>query len=161
MKGKKMDFMTKITETTNAINAAKEAYSNALKEAVDPTLNQISKEYGDQLDILTIVGYTPGFNDGEPCTHGSDWGFGYSFLQDYGLEDSMEEWFEDEEGEIQEELIEELLNKKVDVPKEVNEFVSKVLDPYFEEKLETDYRVTIFFENGTYRIEEDEYDCGY
>lgn len=154
-------IMNKIAETTKAIQAAKEAYSNALKEAVEPTLNHISKEYGEQLNIITLIGYTPGFNDGEPCTHSSDWGVGYGFLADHGLEDSMEEWFEDEEGEVQEELIEELMNKDVEVPQEVKDFISQVLDPYFEEKLETDYRVTVFFENGTYRIEEEDYDCGY
>lgn len=150
------DIMEKIAETTKSIQLAKEAYSIALKDAVEPTLKHIAETYGSEIDIITIIGYTPGFNDGEPCTHGSDWGFGYGFLSDYGLEDSMEEWFEDDE-----EKIEELMEKRIDVPKELKEFVRDVLDPYFEEKLETDYRVTIFFENGTYRIDEDEYDCGY
>lgn len=150
------DIMNKIAETTKSIQMAKEAYSNALKEAVEPTLKHIAQEYGSEIDIITIIGYTPGFNDGEPCTHGSDWGFGYGILEDYGMEDFMEDWFEDDE-----EKIEELMNKLINVPNELNEFVRDVLDPYFEEKLETDYRVHIVFENGTYRIEEDEYDCGY
>lgn len=150
------DVMNKIAETTKAIQNAKEAYSIALKEAVNPTLEHIAKEYGHDIDMITIIGYTPGFNDGEPCTHGSDWGFGYGYLEDFGLEDFMEDWFEDDE-----EKIEELMNKSIEVPNELGEFVRDVLDPYFEEKLVTDYRVHIIFENGTYRIEEDEYDCGY
>jgi len=150
------DIMDKVAETTKAINDAKDAYSVALKEAVNPTLEHIAKEYGNDIDIITIIGYTPGFNDGEPCTHSSDWGFGYGYLEDFGLESYMEDWFEDDE-----EKIEELMNKDIKIPKELREFVRDVLDPYFEEKMVTDYRVHIIFENGTYRIEEDEYDCGY
>ena len=152
------DIMNKIAETTNAIQVAKDAYSNALKEAVDPTLKHIAEYYGDKLDIITLVGSTPGFNDGEPCEHSSDWGVGYSFLTDYGLEDLMEDWFDEED---QEELVEELLEKQVEVPEEVKSFIGQVLDPFFEEKLDTNYRAHIIFENGTYRIEEEDYDCGY
>jgi hypothetical protein len=73
------------------------------------------------------------------------------------MEDLMEDWFDDEEDKI-----EELMNAEIDVPTEVNNFVRQVLDPYFEEKLTTNYQVHIRFEsNGTYILEEDEYDCGY
>jgi len=150
------DIMNKIAETTKSIQMAKEAYTMALKEAVEPTLKHIAETYGSEIDIITIIGYTPGFNDGEPCTHSSDWGFGYKYLEDFCLESYMEDWFEDDE-----EKIEELMNKEVTVPTELKEFVRDVLDPYFEDKMVTDYRVHIIFENGTYRIEEDEYDCGY
>ena len=150
------DIMEKITETTKSIQLAKEAYSIALKDAVEPTLKHIAETYGSEIDIITIIGYTPGFNDGEPCTHSLDYGFGYGFLSDYGLEYLMEDWFGDDEDKI-----EELMNKEVKVTQELKDFVSNVLDPYFAEKLVTDYHVTIFFENGTYRIDEDEYDCGY
>jgi len=154
------EIMDKIAVTTKAIQDAKEAYSVALKEAVDPTLDHIAKNCGE-LDVITIIGYTPGFNDGEPCTHGSYWGFGWGFLAGYGIEDYVEDYIEVDDEDLLEEKMDELLNKKVTVSQEVEDFVREVLDPYFEEKLETDYRVHILFENGTYKIEEHEYDCGY
>jgi hypothetical protein len=156
MENNMKDIMNKIAEATKAIQAAKKAYNTALKEAVDPTLKHIAEHYGEQLDIITIIGSTPVFNDGEPCEHSTDWGVGYGWLVNYGIEYLMDDWFED-----QEELIEALLEKDVAVPTEVNTFIREVLDPFFEEKLDTNYRVHIIFENGTYRLEENEYDCGY
>lgn len=153
------EFLNKIKETTKQIAEAQEAYKNAVKDAVEPTLDHIAKEYGDKIDLITILGYTPGFNDGDPCEHGSDYGFGFEWLANYGLEDVVEDLVEDEEDV--EQKIEELMSKEVVVPEELKNFVGQVLDPFYKEKHETDYIVYIFFENGTYRIVEDEYDCGY
>jgi 2-hydroxy-3-keto-5-methylthiopentenyl-1-phosphate phosphatase len=155
MENEMENIMNKISETTKAIQVAKEAYSNALKEAVDPTLKHIAEHYGEQLQIITLIAFVPGFNDGEPCEHSTDWGVGYSWLRNYGMEYFMDDWFEDREEQ------EKLLEKDVVVPAEVKTFIGQVLEPFFEEKLDTNYRVHIIFENGTYRIEEDEYDCGY
>jgi hypothetical protein len=147
---------TKIQESIRLIKEAAALYDKTVQDAFQPGLQYIAENYGNDIDIITIIGYTPGFNDGEPCEHSSDYMFGYSDLENYGGEYLMEDWFED-----QEELIEKLLEKEVKVPAEVKTFVATALDEYFEKKLGTNYRVHIIFENGTYRIEEDEYDCGY
>jgi len=151
------DIMSKVDLAEKAIEAANLAHKKALEEAIEPALKYIAKEYGKELGLITLIGYTPWFNDGEPCTHTSDVLYGYSGLEDYGLEDRMGDWFEDEE-----EKIEELMEREVNLSSEVRKFGSGILLPYYEQKLHTDFLVHIFFdEDGTYRVEEDEYNCGY
>lgn len=147
---------TKIQESIRLIDEAAAVYEKAVQDAMEPGLKYIAEKYGNDLGIITILGWTPGFNDGEPCEHTTDHMFGYSELCNYGLEYLIDDWLEDNED-----LAEELKEKRVKVQTEVSEFVSKVLDPLFEKKHGTDYRIHIIFENGTYRIEEAEYDCGY
>ena len=149
--------LSKIEQSVKMIEEAKASYKKALEEAITPGLKYIAEKYGEQIQSIHIIASTPSFNDGEPCEHSSDWGIGYNWLENYGMEYLLENWFEYGEGKI-----EELMNSEIDVPKEVNSFVSQVLDPYFEGKLMTNYQVHIRFEtNGTYIIEEDGYDCGY
>jgi hypothetical protein len=149
--------LSKIEQSVKMIEEAKASYKKALEEAITPGLKYIAEKYGEQIQSIHVIASTPIFNDGEPCEHSSDWGVGYNWLGHYGMEDLLEDWFDDEE-----EKIEELMNAEIDVPTEVNNFVRQVLDPYFEEKLTTNYQVHIRFEsNGTYILEEDEYDCGY
>lgn len=147
---------TKIQESIRLINEAAAAYEKAVQDAFQPGLQYIAENYGNDIGVITIIGYTPGFNDGEPCEHSTDYMFGYRELDNYGMGYLLDEWFED-----QPELIEELVEREVKVPAEVKTFVGTALDGYFEKKLGTNYRVHIIFENNTYRIEEDEYDCGY
>ena len=153
--------LSKIEQSVKMIEEAKASYKKALEEAITPGLDYIAKTYGEQIQSIHIVGTTPSFNDGEPCEHSSDWGIGYNWLENYGMEHLLEDWFDlDEDDDA--EKIEEMMNVDIDAPTEVNNFVSQVLDPYFEEKLHTNYQVHIRFEsNGTYILEEDEYDCGY
>jgi hypothetical protein len=155
MKGTKMD-LSKIEQSVKLMEEAEASYKKALEEAIAPGLDYIAKTYGEQIQSIHIIAYTPVFNDGEPCEHSSDWGVGYGWLENYGMEDLMKDWFEDEE-----ERIEELMNAEINVPAEVNNFISKVLDPYFESKLHTNYQAHIRFEDGSYILEEDEHDCGY
>lgn len=147
---------SKIEESVRLISEAKNKYSQAIADAIEPGLKYIAETYGDKLGAITIVGWTPGFNDGEPCEHSTDYMYGYSDLQNYGLEYLLDDWFDGDEDKIK-----RLLVQDVKVTDEVKMFVATALDGYIEEKHGTNYRVSIIFENGTYRIEEDEYDCGY
>lgn len=148
--------LSKLEESNRLIAEAKSKYEQAIKDAIDPGLKYIAETYGEELGVITIIGWTPGFNDGEPCEHSTDHMYGYSDLQNYGMEYLLEEWFEDDE-----EKVNKLLEQDVKATDEVKMFVATALDEYFEEKFGTNYRVHILFENNTYRIEEDEYDCGY
>jgi hypothetical protein len=148
--------MNILNETTNAIRQAYADYTKAVEDAMAPGLEYIAKNYGENLGLIAIVGQTPSFNDGDPCEHSTDFAFGYADLENWGLEHYLDDWFEDQPEEI-----EAIYNKKVVVPAEVKEFVTTALDPYFESKLHTNYFIAIRFENGTYEIIEDEYDCGY
>ncbi len=151
--------MSKLEESIRLIKEAKIKYEQEIKDAIDPGLKYIAETYGDELGVITILGWTPGFNDGEPCEHTTEHLYGYGALANYGLEYLVEDWFEGVENA--EDKIEELLEKEVNTPKEVLEFVWNALENWADRKYETNYRVHFIFENGTYRIEEDEYDCGY
>ena len=67
------------------------AQVNALKQQVrdngEEGLKELAKEVFDQVEGLkkfVVVGYTPSFNDGEPCTHSSFYGFGnYHWAEQY------------------------------------------------------------------------------
>lgn len=144
---------TKLQESIEAISEAQVAYEKAVTDAMAPGLQYIADNYGKSLGSITILGWTPGFNDGEPCEHTTDVMYGYNELYNYGLEYLLEDWFTEEEIEN--------LPDTWHVADEVKEFVSKSLEPYFEKKHGTDYRVTIIFGEGIYKIDEGEYDCGY
>ena len=147
--------MSKLEESNRLIAEAKGKYAKAIQDAIDPGLKYIAETYGEELGIISIIGWTPGFNDGEPCEHTTEHLYGYSALDSYGLEHLVEEWFDTDRYE-------ELLEKPpVSPAKEVKEFVYGALENWMNEKYQTNYRVHVIFENGTYRIEDDEYDCGY
>lgn len=148
------DIMTPIRKSIELISDSKKAYENMISEALTPGLKYIAETYGEELGFIGILGWTPGFNDGEPCEHTEDFMFGYKDLQDYGLECYLDDWFPDEDYEY-------ILDRKVVLNDEIKEFVYNVLSPYYEQKMRTDYFVSIRFENCTYTIEEHEYDCGY
>lgn len=151
--------MTKLEESIRLIAEAKDKYAQSIKDAIEPGLKYIAETYGDELGVITILGWTPGFNDGEPCEHSTEHLYGYRELSNFGLEHLVEEWFEGVDNA--EDKIEELFEKAVTPAKEVREFVSNALENWADEKHGTDYRVHFIFENGNYRIEKDDYDCGY
>ena len=151
--------MSKLEESIRLIAEAKGKYAQAIQDAIDPGLKYIAETYGDELGVITILGWTPGFNDGEPCEHSTEHLYGYGALDNYGMEYLVEEWFEGVENA--EDKIEELLEKEVNPAKEVREFVWNALENWVDEKYGTNYRVHFIFENGNYRIEQNEYDCGY
>lgn len=62
------------TEIFNTIEKAREDYrtfikANCTEENAKLILKEIMEKY--ELDFITFVGYTPYFNDGEPCEHSS------------------------------------------------------------------------------------------
>ena len=55
--------------------AIKKQYEDKLsefgtKENIIKAVEELSQDH-EGLDVVVFVGYTPGFNDGEPCTHSS------------------------------------------------------------------------------------------
>lgn len=146
---------TKLQESIDAITKAKVDYDKAVTDAIVPGLQYIADTLGSKIGAITIIGWTPGFNDGAPCEHSTDVIYGYNDLFNYGLEYLLEEWYSEEEE------AEKLSEQEYKPSKEITDFVELSLLPYYDSKNDTNYRVTIVFTDGAYKIEEGEYDCGY
>ena len=101
---------------------------------------------------IYIQGYTPSFNDGEPCTHSST-----EYNKNEIIEDILEY-----NGDLFGEIGEEELLASADWP----------TDPEFQEAIEgvhealgyeygTDYHLLITLKDGQVSYVRDHYDCGY
>ena len=77
----------KVVEKLESLQAALDDFKDEIRLQGDKILRDAAKEVFDEVEGLTKFfcrGYTPGFNDGEPCTHSSDgyWGnLGYSYCR--------------------------------------------------------------------------------
>ena len=77
----------KVVEKLESLQAALNDFKDEIRLQGDKTLRDAAKEVFDEVEGLTKFfcrGYTPRFNDGEPCTHSSDvyWGnLGYSYCR--------------------------------------------------------------------------------
>lgn len=134
-------------------------------------LESVFQEIFDQnegLKLIYILGWTPGFNDGEPCTHsqesfvGDSHHVGYLNREYYDFDDR--ELYEEFEVEFDEEDNDAVIShinadcKTLDqVAKQVaayEELVERVYNTNFEIKVTVD-------DEGKVVVEQDWYDCGY
>lgn len=137
-------------------------------------LNNIAAELKkvQGLNKIIIKGYTPGFNDGDACTHSSEtyysctqrskwndfgelsqYGIGIAYFLSNGEVDDDEELY-DWEG------INEINTYSVEDNEKVDELVDH-LDYLIEEIYHTDYIVYIDFTGDELKIEHEYYDCGH
>ena len=101
------------------------ALLKTLSEAVTPVLDAIAAT--GEADMIYIYGYTPGFNDGDPCEHGT------TVLVNLGElfgEEKTEEYFVAGEFDLESEEIAELLEELEAIP-----YVSRYSDNVTEEQL--------------------------
>lgn len=125
-------------------------------------LEQVFQEIFDRhegLNVVCIVGYTPSFNDGDPCTHNqytfvgntSTWG-SIDFVDEIGnFEDDFE--YDEEEGTH--------LNSNCKTLSDVESQVA-AYDEIFERVYDTNYRIVVTKdETGKVSVNCDEYYCGY
>ena len=128
-----------------------------IKENGEVFINTLFQEIFDQhegLNVVAIVGYTPGFNDGDPCTNSSYIYTGHDndFVDELG---SFEESFEyDEETE-------EHLNSKCTTLDQVWSQVS-AYEEIIERIYDTNFQIVVSrSEDGNVVVCVDEYYCGY
>ena len=128
-----------------------------IKENGGGFINTLFQEIFDQhdgLNVVAILGYTPSFNDGDPCSHNSFiyTGDNNDFVDEIG---SFEETFEyDEENE-------EHLNSKCTTLAEAYNQVS-AYEEIIERIYGTNFQLIVTRnEDGSVDVSEDEYDCGY
>ena len=131
-------------------------FKNDYKNIIDNDFNDIMSELGSllkvqypELEVVTFLGYTPGWNDGETCEHTS-----YNLVIDVSDYDEIREHLDDEEGEgyYNSELSEEDDDRISTMMKEFEQLV--------QHKLSTDYLVIIDVREDVNVIVTD-YSCGY
>lgn len=157
------------------IFALKEAARAKRKEAVEPFLEALAKT--GEVSVIVIRGYTPGFNDGEPCEHSAS--FWVNLEQLHG-EDMLE--YGDYDLAIGDEVVEQLTHnyhaipgvdaKNVEVAASIGHVweapsadtmraIEEVLFDTAEEENGTDYYVTYLLKDGKFVVTSGDYDCGY
>lgn len=129
------------------------------RQFFDECIRQLFKRF-DGLNAVAILGWTPGFNDGEPCTHSSHVFAGV--VNSYGMDF-------DDYGEVSDFAMDHTPDgaqgpndslSAHDRTKVAEELL--VLDEVLEFLWETNYRMTAYRdEDGLVVIEIDHYDCGY
>lgn len=112
------------------------------------------------LDEVCIWGYTPGFNDGDPCYHHGDWYIRWKGLR-FGGDDCI--YFQVssvEEGYASKIIEDEDATLAVDVPSKLMTALNRMSD-YFEHDYGTNH-VSIFArQEDKVCFHACDYDCGY
>lgn len=151
----------------------------ARKAALEPFLAELAKS--GEVSIITVRGYTPSFNDGEPCEHGADfwvnvdqhWRDEVDMTSD--LDDVFNELIEhrnwNRETRVYDVSDEGLrINREVcerhghvfDTPSdEIMQAISAVIYDSIEEDFGTNYYVTFILKDGKFERHEGDYDAGY
>lgn len=151
----------------------------ARKAALEPFLDELAKS--GTVSIITIRGYTPGFNDGEPCEHGADFwvNIDQHWRDEVDMTDDLEEIFEElqdtyrydrpsytridipEAIEANRKLCAEHGHVYDEPSKEIMDAIEAVIFDSIEEDYGTNYYVTFTLKDGKFVREEGDYDCGY
>lgn len=173
------ETMTNLKKIGDEVAELQRKAKEARKAALEPFLDELARS--GTVSIITVRGYTPGFNDGEPCEHSAN--FWVNVVQHW--DDEVDETYE--LGEIFEELQnthkwDRENRRRVDLPeaieanrklcaehghifdapsKEIIDAISAVIFDSIEEDYSTNYYVTFTLKDGKFVREEGDYDCGY
>lgn len=142
--------MSKINEYLEHKNAIDSLVKGHSKEMIQDLFNELFTKYKN-LDVVFIYGYTPGFNDGDPCYHRQ-----YVEVDSEEITERVEEYLDllDEEVEYNSNLTGDEIS---DITDSVDD-----LEDLFEHIYDTDYYIIARKEeDGSITIDNGEYDCGY
>lgn len=145
-------------ETMNAVDKL-EYLEKKVNELLDKGIEQFLEPYieGEPLYIY-IQGWTPDFNDGEPCLHSVDWCEGKEIVE-YEHHEANPSIFE---GITAEEL--ENSREVISVDDQHFSNYRKAIDAvikYCDYKYETNYHCLIICKDNNLTMIKEEYDCGY
>lgn len=110
-------------------------------------------------DCIFIRGWTPGFNDGEPCLHSDEYAISPSEIGALFLSDN-----EASEEELEQEELLFNQNLSEDELEVVRLFVDQFLLEEVEDIHGTDYDVKFYLNESEplgYSLDHDDYECGY
>ena len=137
-----MSDIFNVIKEIEAIDNQRKEKINSIKSNFKDHLAQYLKPMFDQhenLDYIRFIGYTPSFNDGEPCEHMS-----YIDLDEY---------------ESDEDIFNENLTR--DEEKEISKYAGSV-ETIIEAIYYTNYEITVLRDGDSLSVDvNDEYDCGY
>lgn len=141
-----MDYLSRAIELKEELDAIYSLGASVLFE-----------KFKDEDPIYVYIqGYTPGFNDGEPCEHSSYFYYGEdlkSFAEEYESDDVQEflDPFKDGFNSVDEERdLDPTFHKAVDI-------ADDIIHNYYG----TDYQVMLVIGNGSVKMIKEDYECGY
>lgn len=152
--------MNKFEEYNSHLNAIRKLVKESGSEMVTGFFETLFAEHPN-MDVALVYGYTPGFNDGDPCSHTQ-----YCAFDAEEINDTFDFYDYFGDLDIDEDEVDDLtskLNSKLQ-NKEAYEVERKIDD--VEELLERVYGTDFYLcvlrkEDGTIEINEGDYDCGY
>lgn len=168
--------MSKLQEILN-MQKQRDEFERKLKQSAKDNLKEVFKELFDKHEGLRAVvfqGYTPSFNDGEPCEHSSSVSIGQASYRkswrndgthylssDDDIEgyENYEEFFEVEYDE--EEQTFSSINSNCKNMKEAYsdlQALAEIIDMVYHTNFEVFIKLE---EDGSVSITDEEYDCGY
>lgn len=176
---------TSLSEVRNInahIVAMQEQAKAARKSAIEPFLDALAAS--GEVSLIVVYGYTPGFNDGEPCEHSADFYVNIEQAKDEDLFDrdldlNIGDWtgeledlrtweratgrFNDNPGAFERNVA--LCAKHGHVykapSKTIRDAIRDVVFNTMEEENDTNYFVTYVLNDGKFEVNTGEYDCGY
>lgn len=142
----------------------------ARKAALEPFLDELAKS--GTVSIITVRGYTPSFNDGEPCEHSADFWVNIKShaYNEVDMTGDLEEVFDELVGSWRPSEDEIKTNRELcaakghvyDEPsKEITDAIQAVIYDSIEEDYGTNYYVSFVLKDGKFERHEGEYDAGY
>lgn len=147
-----MKIMSKINEYLEHQKAIDELVKDNGNEMIQDLFNGLFTQYKN-LDVLFIYGYTPSFNDGDPCYHRQ-----YVEVESGDITDRVDEYLDllDEDEEV-----EYNVNLTYDETVSITDSVDE-LEDLFERIYDTGYYIIARREeDGSIDIVNGDYDCGY
>lgn len=150
--------MNKFEEYNNHLNAIKALVKSDGKEMVKGFFEILFADHKD-LEMVLVYGYTPGFNDGDPCSHTQ-----YSIFDGNEIIDTVDllDILEFDEDEDEDDALENINSKLSSTEAQKIERKIDAVDDLLERVYYTDFYVFARrLEDGTIEIDKGDYECGY
>jgi len=136
-----------LTAAVEAVQTKEAELLQLITDSVSPVLEAIDQM--GTVGVIYVYGYTPNFNDGEPCKHETDSLIGMSDING--------------KARLYGELSDDLgLTPEGDYDyKAISAAISNVVIPALDREFTANYQVVYTFNDGTFTRHVDDYDCGY
>lgn len=152
--------------------AIQKEYAEQLKSINEDFLKESIKEIGDKFGNFAVFirGYTPSFNDGEPCKHSSRYSLCIGFREFYYTGSSYKCFKLDDCDASENEEVAEVIECDFDNFTSINSHLEgnedflgdiKILMKIVDEAYNTDFEVKLKYKDGNITLEHDDYHCGY
>lgn len=153
---------SKFTEFKNIRKQYEDYRKNLNSQFLKSVIDELKVKYGDF--AVVFIGYTPSFNDGEPCKHSSDYSYPMRLV-----ESKWGKYWDNDDRESAEDYTElfeldDETETSINTHLENDEDFKAVLyhlDDLISEVYETNYEVKIKVKGDSVLIEHEDYYCDY